>query len=164
MTFMMCLIIAYALAMPGTCWARPRLAPLASVRARTRPGLFRTENVRTRPFPPLALSVNLSRSTYDRPLQPVMTEAEALTLQWYASQAATYVEYGSGASTVLAAPLAGRALSIDNSAPWCEEMQARMDVAFWIAQGKLQYECVDVGQTGKEEKSGGASRLHARQV
>ena len=147
------LILVCALAMPGPCWARSRLAPFASVRVHARTRLVDTDNVRTRPFPPIARSVGLSRSIYDRPLQPVMTEAEALTLQWYASQAATYVEYGSGASTVLAAPLAGRALSIDNSVPWCKEMKARMDVAFWVAQGKLQYVCVDVGQTGKEKRA-----------
>jgi sRNA-binding protein len=45
-------------------------------------------------------------------MRPAMTPGEALTLAWYASQASMYVEYGSGASTVQAAPLARKALSI----------------------------------------------------
>jgi hypothetical protein len=83
-------------------------------------------------------------------MDPVMTPGEALTLQWYASQARTYVEYGSGASTVQAALLAGKALSIENGETWCKEMMARADVSFWLAQGKLNYVCVDVGATGKK--------------
>jgi len=104
----------------------------------------------TRPCPPASRrQAGMGHRPFDRFLQPVMTVDEALTLQWYASQAATYVEYGSGASTVWAAPLAGRALSIENHAPWCAEMRARADVSFWVAQGKLQYECIDVGETGE---------------
>jgi len=104
----------------------------------------------TRPCPPASRrQASMGRRAFDRFLQPVMTVDEALTLQWYASQAATYVEYGSGASTVWAAPLAGRALSIENHAPWCAEMRARADVSFWVAQGKLQYECIDIGETGE---------------
>jgi hypothetical protein len=51
-------------------------------------------------------------------MDPVMTPGELLTLQWCASQARTYVEYGSGASTVQAALLAGNALSIENGGTW----------------------------------------------
>ena len=78
-----------------------------------------------------------------------MTPGEALTLQRYASQARRYVEYGSGASTVQAAVLAGKALSIENGGAWCREMFERTDVSFWLAQGKLDYVCVDVGATGE---------------
>jgi hypothetical protein len=77
-----------------------------------------------------------------------MTPGETLTLAWYASQAGVYVEYGSGASTVQAAPLAAKALSIENAAPWCRQMQSRTDIAFWTAQGKLTYACVNIGETG----------------
>lgn len=102
-----------------------------------------------RPPPPVNSPAGLSREAFDPHMHPAMTPGEALTLAWYASQASVYVEYGSGASTVQAAPLARKALSIENSMPWCRDMMARVDMKFWIAQGKLRYECVDVGETGK---------------
>jgi len=76
-----------------------------------------------------------------------MTPGELLTLQWYASQAGSYVDYGSGASTLGVAMLAARALSIENQAHWCTRMLARTDVSFWRAQGKFQYECINIGET-----------------
>lgn len=109
---------------------------------------------RPRPAPPVDRPAGLPRTAFDRHMVPAMTPGEALTLAWYASQANTYVEYGSGASTVQAAPLARRALSIENGVPWCREMEARADVRFWVAQGKLEYACVDVGKTGKRGMEG----------
>jgi hypothetical protein len=103
---------------------------------------------RRRPNPPV-FPTGLSTSKFDPAMFPVMKPAEAFTLQWYASQACTYVEFGTGASTILAAPLANTAMSIENHKPFCEEMQARTDVSFWMAQGKLQYECADTGETCK---------------
>ena len=44
---------------------------------------------------------------------PLLTQAELLTLQHYA-RGSVYAEWGSGASTVLAAPMARRAVSIEN--------------------------------------------------
>jgi len=49
---------------------------------------------------------------------PLLTPAELLTLQHYARGASAYVEWGSGASTVLAAPMARRAVSIENQVSW----------------------------------------------
>jgi len=91
-----------------------------------------------------------------------MTPGEALTLQWYASQAGRYVEYGSGASTLQAAVLAGSALSIENGVPWCKEMEARADVRFWVAQGKLDYVCVDIGATGENAGKNGWGLMGGR--
>ena len=121
----------------------PRKDIKAAFMARTRRPMTR------RPMPaPVDKPVGLNRTSFDRVLQPVMTPGEVLTLQWYASQGRTYVEYGSGASTMWVAPLAARALSIENQAQWCESMLARTDVSFWRAQGKLQYECINTGETG----------------
>lgn len=44
---------------------------------------------------------------------PLLTPAELFTLQYYA-RGSSYVEWGSGASTVLVAPMARRAVSIEN--------------------------------------------------
>ena len=110
---------------------------------------------RARPPTPLDRPAGLPRTAFDAHLAPAMTPGEALTLAWYASQAATYVEYGSGASTVQAAPLAGRALSVENGVAWCAQMTARADVGFWVAQGKLDYVCVDIGETGMKDGEGG---------
>ena len=110
---------------------------------------------RARPSPPLDRPAGLPLTAFDAHLAPAMTPGEALTLAWYASQAATYVEYGSGASTVQAAPLAGRALSVENGVAWCAQMTARADVGFWVAQGKLDYVCVDIGETGERSTERG---------
>lgn len=110
---------------------------------------------RTRPRPPANRPADLPRTAFDRHMEPAMTPGEALTLQWYASQAGRYVEYGSGASTLQAAVLAGSALSIENGVPWCKEMEARADVRFWVAQGKLDYVCVDIGATGENAGKNG---------
>jgi hypothetical protein len=80
--------------------------------------------------------------------KPLLTSAELLTLQHYA-RGSSYVEWGSGASTVLAAPLARRAVSIENQKSWCDEMIASLDVDFWIKDGVLTYLCVDTGVTGR---------------
>jgi hypothetical protein len=50
---------------------------------------------------------------------------------------------------VLAAPLARRAVSIENQKSWCDEMIASLDVDFWIKDGVLTYLCVDTGVTGR---------------
>ena len=78
---------------------------------------------------------------------PLLTQAELLTLQHYA-RGSVYGEWGSGASTVLAAPMARRAVSIENQKTWCDEMRASSDVDFWIKNGVLTYLCVDTGATG----------------
>jgi len=97
----------------------PRKDIKAAFMARTRRPMTR------RPMPaPVDKPVGLNRTSFDRVLQPVMTPGEVLTLQWYASQGRTYVEYGSGASTMWVAPLAARALSIENQAQWCEREHA----------------------------------------
>ena len=118
----------------------------------------RTPSMRTRPRPPINRPTGRPRTAFDRHMDPVMTPGELLTLQWYASLARTYVEYGSGASTVQAALLAGNALSIENGGTWCKEMLARADVSFWLAQGKLNYVCVDVGATGEKIMGGGLAK------
>ena len=50
--------------------------------------------------------------------EPLLTTLELLTLQTYARRAELYVEWGSGASTSLVAPMARRAVSIDNNKEW----------------------------------------------
>ena len=117
---------------------------------------------RARPPTPLDRPAGLPRTAFDAHLAPAMTPGEALTLAWYASQAATYVEYGSGASTVQAAPLAGRALSVENGVAWCAQMTARADVGFWVAQGKLDFVCVDIGETGMKDGEGGVGGKRER--
>lgn len=76
---------------------------------------------------------------------PLLTTLELLTLQSHVRGAGVYVEWGSGASTSLVAPLAARAFSIDNNREWCDRVAARADVAWWRAQGVLTVECVDTG-------------------
>jgi len=79
---------------------------------------------------------------------PLLTPAELFTLQHYA-RGSVYAEWGSGASTVLAAPMARRAVSIENQKSWCDEMVASADVDFWIKNNVLTYLCVDTGATGR---------------
>lgn len=81
------------------------------------------------------------------PRAPLLTTAELLTLQYYARNS-MYVEWGSGASTTVAAPMARRAVSIENQKAWCDEMLASADVDFWINSDILTYICVDTGPTG----------------
>jgi len=81
------------------------------------------------------------------PRLPLLTAAELLTLQYYARDS-MYVEWGSGASTTLVAPLAHQAVSIENQKAWCDEMLASADVDFWIQNNVLTYVCVDTGPTG----------------
>ena len=82
------------------------------------------------------------------PRSPLLSTAELLTLQHYA-RGSSYVEWGSGASTLLAAPMARRAVSIENQRAWCDDMLASSDVDFWIENGVLTYLCVDTGPTGE---------------
>ena len=129
--------------------AKSTMAAAATKAKSTATAVLGLPPARARPPPPLDRPAGLPRTAFDAHMAPAMTPGEALTLAWYASQAATYVEYGSGASTVQAAPLAGRALSVENGVAWCAQMTARADVGFWIAQGKLDYVCVDIGETGE---------------
>lgn len=76
---------------------------------------------------------------------PLLTNLELLTLQTHVRGATVYVEWGSGASTSLVAPLAARAFSVDNNREWCDRVAARPDVAWWRALGVLTVECVDTG-------------------
>jgi hypothetical protein len=60
-----------------------------------------------------------------QPPRPKLSELELLTLQHYVRLVETYLEWGSGASTELVAPLARRAFSIESSQAWCEAMVAK---------------------------------------
>ena len=87
--------------------------------------------------------------------KPAMSAHEFLTAQYYVRGRRTYLEWGSGASTVLLAPLARRAVSVENQASWCAQMNARHDVRFWKVNGVLTFQCVDTGATGKRAKGWG---------
>ena len=86
--------------------------------------------------------------------KPAMSAHEFLTAQYYVRGRRTYLEWGSGASTVLLAPLARRAVSAENQAAWCAQMNARHDVQFWKDNGVLTFQCVDTGPTGQLLESG----------
>ena len=79
---------------------------------------------------------------------PVLTANELLTLQFYARHTEVYLEWGSGASTLLVAPLAQSAFSIENHQPWCQKMLHNLSsVGFWTLNSVLTYKCVDTGPT-----------------
>ena len=104
--------------------------------------------------PPPYRPTAVAGARLDDALTPLLSAAELATLQYYVRGKDTYMEWGSGASTVMVAPLAGRgAWSVENQASWCVTMLERADVAFWGANGLLRYECVDIGETG--ERNGG---------
>jgi hypothetical protein len=90
--------------------------------------------------------------------QPLLTTLELLVLMHHVRGAAQYVEWGSGASTSLVAPLARRALSLENGVAWCAELRARADVRFWEANGGLKVVCVDTGERGGERERDARSR------
>ena len=79
---------------------------------------------------------------------PVLTANELLTLQFYARHTEVYLEWGSGASTLLVALMARSAFSIENHQPWCQKMLRNLSsVSFWTLNSVLTYKCVDTGLT-----------------
>lgn len=104
------------------------------------------------PPPPVAAAARptplADASALPSPPVPLLTTLELLTLQTHVRGARLYVEWGSGASTSLVAPLARAAVSIDNNAEWCARVAGRSDVAWWVANGALSLVCVDTGPTG----------------
>ena len=119
---------------------------LLSVRAPTAPTA--SEAVLAPAVRPATVSADALAATPSFPI-PLLTTLELLTLQTYARNTPLYVEWGSGASTSLVAPMAQRAVSIDNNAEWCAKVEARPDVAWWRAQaGVLRLVCVDTVPTG----------------
>lgn len=79
--------------------------------------------------------------------QPLLTEAELLFLQFASKSSRHYLEWGSGASTILVAPFSRNAFSIENHQEWCDQMLRNKFVSFWIQTRLLQYYCVDTGPT-----------------
>lgn len=77
---------------------------------------------------------------------PLMTYLELLTLQTYVRGVRLYIEWGSGASTSLVAPLAKTAVSIDNNLEWCQKVAARSDTQWWQVNNVLKLVCVDTGK------------------
>jgi hypothetical protein len=67
--------------------------------------------------------------TVDLP-SPALVYIDLLTMQFYARGARRYLEWGSGGSTSLVAPLAQRAWSVDNNKEWCAKAADREDVKF----------------------------------
>ena len=100
------------------------------------------------PPPPVRWHLGKNESLAIDVMTPVMTVREFLTAQYYVRGRATYVEWGSGASTLLLAPLARVAVSIENKQNWCAKMKSRVDIQFWQRNGGLTYKCVDTGPTG----------------
>lgn len=94
---------------------------------------------------------------------PHLTTLELLTLQTHVRGSNLYIEWGSGASTSLVAPLAAHAVSIDNNAEWCARVAQRDDVAWWVAHGVLELVCVDTGmEVGRRGGWRGGRRRAAR--
>jgi hypothetical protein len=61
---------------------------------------------------------------------PALAFIDLLTMQFYTRGARRYLEWGSGGSTSLVAPLAQRAWSVDNNKEWCAKTADREDVKF----------------------------------
>jgi hypothetical protein len=101
---------------------------IATVVALLTLGLW-TQTFQTREGPAAVRVVALRPSGLQRvdaqPPRARLTELELLTLQHYVRLVDTYLEWGSGASTELVAPLARRAFSIESSQAWCEAMVAK---------------------------------------
>jgi hypothetical protein len=76
----------------------------------------------------------------------LMTNLELLTLQTYVRGVGLYIEWGSGGSTSLVAPLAKMAVSIDNNREWCQKIASRSDVEWWQVNNALKLICVDTGK------------------
>jgi hypothetical protein len=75
---------------------------------------------------------------------PALAFIDLLTMQFYTRGARRYLEWGSGGSTSLVAPLAQRAWSVDNNKEWCAKTADREDVKFvrgWLGSGMLCRAC-----------------------
>ncbi|KAK1859218.1 hypothetical protein I4F81_001815 [Pyropia yezoensis] len=73
-----------------------------------------------------------------------MSADEASRMLWAMHPGMTYLEYGSGGSTLAFAPMARRAYSVEHSADWCGRMRAQLAAANLTA--RVTYVCEPVAR------------------
>jgi hypothetical protein len=90
----------------------------------------------------------------DEPLLPRMSEAEVETFRRHLSGVRSYVEFGSGGSTIMAVTAKNirRAWSIEGDPQWHADLSKRKDVRAAVRRGRLRLQYVDIGTVGRFSK------------